>query len=197
MCKYKISVEMKYGKCNIEGTDDYNMAIEKYKEIKEDFKNTPATITLYNTEKQIEQFTTKTKLDCNFDKLYNELIDVLIRINEASAKMTELEKQYNQAKNKSYHDIEMMDIDELNEDVLFDLKKQLTQRRVTEEGNRCFYSFHNANVKIIEILKDFKESRASKLHEGTNKAYRQPYYKEHENTKRKRITILKDLKINS
>ena len=29
MCKYKISVEMKYGKCNIEGTDDYNMAIEK------------------------------------------------------------------------------------------------------------------------------------------------------------------------
>lgn len=197
MCKYKISVEMKYGKYNIDGTDDYNMAIEKYKEIKEDFKNTPATITLYNTEKQIEQFTTKTKLDCNFDKLYNELIDVLIRINEASAKMTELEKRYNQAKNTSYHDIEMMDMNELNEDVLFNLKKQLTQRRVTEEGNRCFYSFHNANVKIIEILKDFKESRASKLHEGTNKAYRQPYYKEHENTKRKRITILKDLKINS
>lgn len=196
MCKYEVQVKLNYGEMNIECGDNYNDAIAKFKKVKNDFLNVPATITLYNNDKDIEQFTSKTESDCNFTKLYNELVDTLVKINEVSTKLNEQEKELAEEKNKSYHKIEEMDYDELDVEMLLDLKKNLTKRRIVKEENREFYAFHEANCKILEILSDFKRIRPSKIHEGKNKAYRQKYYKENKNCKERRISVAKDLKLN-
>lgn len=197
MCKYTIMIGLDYGKMNVECGDNYNLAIQKYKEIKKDFYNTPATITLYNNEKHIEQFTTKTKNEYSFEKLYNELIDKIIQINEIGEELTKKEKKLAESKNNSYHMIEETDYDDLSMDILLDLKKNLTQRRLVKDENKEYYAWHECNCKIIEILKDYKEARHDKITGSKWNIYRSKYYKEGTNCKEKRISILKDLKINS
>ena len=59
MCKYIIKIDLNYGNMNVPVGDNYNKAIEEYKRIKKDFANAPATITLWNNEKNIEQFVSK------------------------------------------------------------------------------------------------------------------------------------------
>ena len=68
MCKYEVRVSLEYGKMNVNAGDNYNEALIKYKNIKNDFLNIPATITLFNNDKNIEQFTTKTNSKYDFVK---------------------------------------------------------------------------------------------------------------------------------
>ena len=49
MCsRYIINVNTKYGMQNIKAGDDYNIAIDKYREIKQFYENVPCTIKFYN-----------------------------------------------------------------------------------------------------------------------------------------------------
>jgi len=195
MCKYEVNVEMKYGKYNIP-CESYNEAMVKYKEVKNELINIPAKITVWNCEKEIKQFSATTNPELEFKKLYNNLINTLIKINKISIELSEKENSYAKSKNSSYHMIEETDYEELDLDMLINLKKTLTERRIVKEENVQYFSFHECNVKIIELLSNFKNTRADKLHKNSNQLHRSKYYKESLNAKLKRITTLEDLKIN-
>ena len=70
MCsRYIINVNTKYGMQNIKAGDDYNIAIDKYREIKQFYENVPCTIKFYN-QNDVQFIKTPEK---DFDKLYNNL----------------------------------------------------------------------------------------------------------------------------
>lgn len=195
MCKYEIKINLNYGNMNVPVGDDYNKAVEEYKKIKNDFINTPATITLWNNEKGIEQFVSKVDNKYEFKKYYNELINILIKINSLGKELVLTEKELSEKKTKSYHDIELTDYDDLSMDMLINLKKDLTIRRLTKECSKEYYAFHELNCKLIELLKDYKSARHGKLLDSCSKTYYSKFYKESSKNKDKRISMLNDLKL--
>lgn len=195
MCKYEIRVKLNYGEMNIPAGDNYNEAINQYKKIKNDFNNAPAIITLWNNEKNIEQFVSKVNNKYDFKRHYNELIDKLIEINSLGKELIETEKELANNKNENYHEIELTDYNDLSMDMLINLKKDLTIRRVTKECAKEYYAFHDLNCKLIELLRDYKSARHDKLLDSCGKTYYSKFYKESNKNKEKRISTLKDLKI--
>ncbi len=196
MCKYEVRVSLEYGKMNVNAGDNYNEALIKYKNIKNDFLNIPATITLFNNDKNIEQFTTKTNSKYDFVKKYNQIIDLLIDINEMGKELTVKEKEFSQKKNDAYHLIESTDYDELDIEMLLNFKKELTMRRSIKDENKEFYAFASFNNQLIELLSNYRNARHDRLLDNKNKTYKSKYYRESSNCKDKRVSILKDLKIN-
>ena len=195
MCKYEIRIDLNYGNMNMPVGDNYNMAVEKFKKIKDDFANTPAKIILWNNERNIEQFVSKVDNRYDFKKHYNELINILVKINELGKELVNTEKELSEKKTESYHNIELTDYDNLSIGMLIELKKDLTIRRVTKECTKEYYAFHELNCKLIELLKNYKNVRHSKLLDSCSKTYYSKFYKESEKNKDKRISILNDLKI--
>ena len=52
MCKYKMSIDMKYGCMNINLGSTYKEALEKYNKVKSDYANVPCKMKVEDTEKK-------------------------------------------------------------------------------------------------------------------------------------------------
>ena len=141
MCKYQIQINNKYGNMMINAGDNYSEAINKYKEVKDEYASITCDINFLNDGKI--QF--QKKNDNSMEKLYDNLLDVLVKIAEHEIEMSEKEEEFNRAKNANYHMIEELDISKLSDeeqlDIFKNMKTMLTKRRSIESENQKAYAF--------------------------------------------------------
>ena len=91
MCKYQIQINNKYGNMMINAGDNYSEAINKYKEVKDEYASITCDINFLNDGKI--QF--QKKNDNSMEKLYDNLLDVLVKIAEHEIEMSEKEEEFN------------------------------------------------------------------------------------------------------
>lgn len=192
---YKIKMNLKYGSFSIK-SDTYKEIMEKYNEVKEEYKNIPAEITVYKDDNVMFVKNTGEK---SFEKLYNNLIDNLIEIGKYQIEMTKNENVYGNVKNKLYHNLEELDLGELDEksqlDFLNNMKNLLTKRRITENENRKLYAFDKAYNTILDTLSNYLYKEKPVKDEASIKRYDDIYYTETKAKKKDKIKKLYNLKI--
>ena len=79
MCRYELSVNMKYGVFNMNLSDDYKTAINTYNKVKNEYEGIPCEIVVKDNGKPIF---TKVNKDNSFDEsiYYNCIISSLINL---------------------------------------------------------------------------------------------------------------------
>jgi len=192
---YKIKIGLKYGSFSLKA-DSYKECMEKYNEIKQEYSNIPAEITVYKDDKvQFVKHTGKK----SFEKLYNNLIDNLIEIGKYQVEMTKNENTYGNVKNKLYHQLEELDLGELEEtkqlEFLNNMKSELTKRRITENENRKLYGFDKAYNTILDALSNYIQKEKPIKDEASIKRYNEKYYTESNGEKKEKIKKLHNLKL--
>lgn len=191
--KYIVNVGTKFGVENIRLGDDYNLAIRKYKEIKEFYKNVPCTIKFYN-EDDI-QFTKTPEKD--FEKLYNNLIDSVISLAKYQVELCKAENKLHEVRNSLYHDLEQMDLSKMTDDeqieYLIKMKSELTKRRINEEENQKNFAFFDCFNNIYNSLCSYVGTKNKKEYRGVGR-YKTKYYTEDISTKKNRVKKLHNLK---
>lgn len=192
---YKIKIGLKYGSFSVK-SDTYKECMEKYHEIKNEYANIPAEITVYKDDKiQFVKYTGKK----SFEKLYNNLIDNLIEIGKYQVEVTREEHNYGKVKNDLYHELEELDLGELDDrkqlDFLNNMKSELTKRRITENENRKLYGFDKAYNTILDALNNYIQKEKPIKDEASVKRYNETYYTESNGKKKEKIKKLQNLKI--
>lgn len=192
---YKIKIGLKYGSFSVK-SDTYKECMEKYNEIKQEYSNIPAEITVYKDDKvQFVKYTGKK----SFEKLYNNLIDNLIEIGKYQVEVTREEHNYGKVKNDLYHELEELDLGELDDrkqlEFLNNMKSELTKRRITECENRKLYGFDKAYNTILDALNNYIQKEKPIKDEASVKRYNETYYTESNGKKKEKIKRLQNLKI--
>ena len=192
---YKIKIGLKYGSFSVK-SDTYKECMEKYYEIKDEYANIPAEITVYKDDKvQFVKYTGKK----SFEKLYNNLIDNLIEIGKYQVEVTREEHNYGKVKNDLYHELEELDLGELDDrkqlEFLNNMKSELTKRRITENENRKLYGFDKAYNTILEALSNYIQKEKPIKDEASIKRYNEKYYTESNGEKKEKIKKLHNLKL--
>lgn len=193
MCRYVVQIDLKFGIQTINCGDDYNSAIEKYKEIKEFYSSVPCTMRFYNQNEV--QFTKTPEKD--FEKLYNNLIDSMLALGKYQVELSKTEDKLHEVRNDLYHDLEETDLSKLTEeeqiDYLMKMKSQLTKRRINEIENQKNYAFFDCFTTIYDALCQYNGIREQKEGVGIGR-YKKTYYTEEMGTKKNRIKKLHNLK---
>lgn len=191
--KYIVNVGTKFGVENIRLGDNYKLAIKKYKEIKEFYKNVPCTIKFYN-EDDIQFVKTPEK---DFEKLYNDLIDSVIALAKYQVELCKTETKLQEVRNFLYHDLEQMDLSKMTDDeqieYLIKMKSELTKRRINEKENQKNFAFFDCFNNIYDSLCSYVGTKNQKEDYGA-KRYSNRYYTEDISTKKKRVKKLHNLK---
>lgn len=194
MCsKYIVNVSTKYGVENIKCGDDYNLAIDKYKEIKQFYENVPCTIKFYN-QNDVQFIKTPEK---DFDKLYNNLIDAMLDLAKYQVELTKSENKLHEVRNTLYHDLEERDLSAMSDDeqikYLREMKGELTKRRVTESDNQKNFAFSDCFNQVYNSLCNYVGIREEREDLGRSR-YKKTYYTEDMSTKKNRVKKLHSLK---
>lgn len=194
MCKYLVGISTKYGVENVNCGDDYNAAIEKYKEIKEFYSSVACTIRFYN-QNEI-QFTKTPEKD--FEKLYNNLIDSMIELGKYQVELSKAEDKLQEVRNELYHDLEEKDLSKMTEEeqisYLMKMKSQLTKRRINETENQKNYAFFDCFTTIYETICSYNHDTKDKKENANTGRYKHKYYTEEMSKKKNRIKKLHNLK---
>ena len=85
MCRYQLSVNMKYGVFNMNLSDDYKTAISTYNKVKNEYEGIPCEIVVKDNGQPIF---TKVNKDNGFDELYNKLLEVLVDMSKLQLKLS-------------------------------------------------------------------------------------------------------------
>lgn len=189
MGEYLIKIKLKYGEFSV-SANTYAECMAKYKEIKEEYKNMSCEIIVTKQEKI--QFVKQNKKD-TIETLYNELKNVMIKIGQHQIDMLTKEEKYHQVKNRLYHDLEEINLDNMSEtdkaDYLDSMKSELTKRRLIEIENRCNFAFYDCYNVILTAMEDYKNNKKSK--EGLSKQrFGNKYYKESIKVKQEKLDRL-------
>lgn len=189
MGEYLIKIKLKYGEFSV-SANTYAECMTKYKEIKEEYKNMPCEIIVTKQEKI--QFVKQNKKD-TMETLYNELKNVMIKIGQHQIDMLTKEEKYHQVKNRLYHDLEEINLDNMSEtdkaDYLDSMKSELTKRRLIEIENRCNFAFYDCYNVILTAMEDYKNNKKSK--EGlSQQRFGNKYYKESMKVKQEKLDKL-------
>ena len=160
MCKYKMSIDMKYGCMNINLGDTYKEALEKYNKVKADYTNVPCKMKVEDTEKKQVLFVKENK-ENSFEKAYNQLLSSLIEMSRMQLNLSKNEKKYTTCRNELYHDLETTDLSQLSTDeqidYLMNMKSQLNKRRIIEEENKKLFGFYDTFTKIYDLIIEYEE----------------------------------------
>ena len=192
MCKYIAKINMKFGEMSVSLGDDYAKAIDKYKEIKQEYEAIPCEICFYNSVKDDVQFK-KINKEESFDVLYERLINVLADISRYQINMSRKESKYTEVRNSLYHNLEETNLSGLTTEeqvkMLFDMKITLNQRRLIEDENqRCYAFFKNFKNICNEIMK-YNTEKEKRLTHGQGR-FGNEYYNEDLSNKKKRTKEL-------
>lgn len=188
MGEYLIRIKLKYGEFSV-SANTYAECMTKYKEIKEEYKNMPCEIIV--TKQDQVQFIKKK--DNTIEDLYKELKNVMIKIGQHQIDMLTKEEKYHQVKNRLYHDLEEINLDNMSEtdkaDYLDSMKSELTKRRLIEIENRCNFAFYDCYNVILTAMEDYKNNKKAK--EGLSKQrFGNKYYKESIKVKQEKLDKL-------
>lgn len=165
MSKYKIKVDFdcNFGIFELDGTNDFNVAKDKFKSVKEQFKDTPCTITLVNTELNTEIWAPTASLPTMADR-WNAIIDAIYDFQAAALQThkqsSEANKQINGKDNVDdmVHSLEQMNLSEMKpEDIISwveNKKSAVTIRRIVKSEQVKYASAQRAINELIEILSD-------------------------------------------
>ena len=188
MCRYKMSIEMKYGVMNINLGDIYKEALEKYNKVKSDYANIPCKMKVEDTEKNQVLFIKENK-ENSFEKAYNQLLSSLIEMSRMQLNLSKNEKKYTECRNNLYHDLETTDLSQLSTDeqidYLMNMKSQLNKRRIIEEENKKLFGFYESFTAIYDIIMEYEDNR-EKLNNMGSHRYGNEYYREDNSVKKKR-----------
>lgn len=168
--------------------------MSKYNEIKEEYKNIPCEIVVY--KKDQVQFIKQNKKD-TIESLYKDLKNIMIKIAAHQIELCTKELQYHQIKNKLYHELEELNLDDMNTeeqaDYLQYMKSELTKRRLIEIENRKSFAFYNCYNAILTAMEDYHNKKVSR-EATTQTRYKNIYYTESIKVKQDKLTkLLNDL----
>ena len=179
MCRYELSVNMKYGVFNMNLSDDYKTAINTYNKVKSEHEEIPCEIVVKDNGKPIF---TKVNKDNSFDELYNKLLEVLVDMSKLQLKLSKEEESFEKVKNAMYHSLEEDDISNLSIEEqaykLNEMKMTLSKRRLIEDENRKAYAFFNEFHKIYEVILDFEKNRKETKRRMDSSRFGEVYYNE-------------------
>ena len=191
MCKYQIQINNKYGNMMINAGDNYSEAINKYKEVKDEYASITCDINFLNDGK----IQCQKKNDNSMEKLYDNLLDVLVKIAEHEIEMSEKEEEFNRAKNANYHMIEELDTSKLSDeeqlDIFKNMKTMLTKRRSIESENQKAYAFHDTFLKIYDAIENYENKDKCKVNKNISR-FKDQYYRESPKNKQKRLSNLQN-----
>ena len=179
MCRYELSVNMKYGIFNMNLSDDYKTAINTYNKVKSEYEGIPCEIVVKDNGKPIF---TKVNKDNSFDELYNKLLEVLVDMSQLQLKLSKEEESFEKVKNAMYHSLEEDDISNLTIEEqaykLNEMKMTLCKRRLIEEENKKAYAFFNEFHKIYDVILDFEKNRKEMKRNMNASRFGEVYYNE-------------------
>lgn len=192
MCKYIIKIETEYGIMNVKA-DNYQDGMDKYRNIKEEYKNINCCIKFFKEGDDMPQFV-KTSNDKSFEKLYGNLRKSIEDLLEYSIESFKEEERCEKEYVKQYHLIEATDIEDMDSKeyhrLLMDLKVSLNKRRLSKlENLKNFAIYHYLN-NIIDALNNYEKNK-ERLEHAPSTRYGNPYYKEKMKTKEDRLKKFK------
>ena len=186
MCRYKLNIEMQYGCMNINLGDVYKEAMEKYNKVKSDYSDIPCVMTVTDNSKVL--FVKENK-DQSFDKLYNQLLSILVEMSKLQLNMSKREKKFTALRNEMYHETELLDVGQMTveqqAEYLMNMKNKLTQRRIIETENQKQYAFFDTFTKIYDLVIEYEEKKEKMEHHGCER-FGKTYYKEDASAKKER-----------
>ena len=186
MCRYKMSIEMEYGVMNINLGDIYKEALEKYNKVKSDYSEVPCKMIVKDNE---DVLFIKDNKEQSFDKLYKQLLSILVEMSKLQLNMSKKEKKFTALRNEMYHELECKDLSELNTEeqaeYLMKMKSELNKRRIIESQNQKQYAFFDTFTKIYDLVIEYEEKKEKMQHHGSER-FGKKYYKEDASAKKER-----------
>ena len=190
MCRYKMSIEMEYGVMNINLGDIYKEALEKYNKVKSDYSEVPCKMIVKDNE---DVLFIKDNKEQSFDKLYKQLLSILVEMSKLQLNMSKKEKKFTALRNEMYHELECKDLSELSTEeqaeYLMKMKSELNKRRIIESQNQKQYAFFDTFTKIYDLVMEYEEKREKMEHHGCER-FGKAYYKEDASAKKERAKKL-------
>ena len=184
--RYELNINMEYGNMRVNLGDTYNEAMEKYNKVKVDYSDIPCVMTVTDNSKVL--FVKENK-DQSFDKLYDQLLSILVEMSKLQLNMSKKEKRFTALRNEMYHELECKDLSELNTEeqaeYLMKMKSELNKRRIIETQNQKQYAFFDTFTKIYDLVMEYEEKREKMEHHGCER-YGKTYYKEDASAKKER-----------
>ena len=186
MCRYKMSIEMEYGVMNINLSDIYKEAMVKYNKVKVDYSEVPCKMIVKDNE---DVLFIKDNKDQSFDKLYDQLLSILVEMSKLQLNMSKKEKKFTALRNEMYHELECKDLSELSTEeqaeYLMKMKSELNKRRIIESQNQKQYAFFDTFTKMYDLVMEYDEKREKMEHHGCER-FGKAYYKEDASAKKER-----------
>ena len=184
--RYELNINMEYGNMRVNLGDTYKEAMEKYNKVKADYSDIPCVMTVTDNSKVL--FVKENK-DQSFDKLYDQLLSILVEMSKLQLNMSKKEKRFTALRNEMYHELECKDLSELNTEeqaeYLMKMKSELNKRRIIESQNQKQYAFFDTFTKIYDLVMEYEEKREKMEHHGCER-YGKTYYKEDASAKKER-----------
>ena len=184
--RYELNINMEYGNMRVKLGDTYKEAMEKYNKVKADYSDIPCVMTVTDNSKVL--FVKENK-DESFDKLYDQLLSILVEMSKLQLNMSKKEKRFTALRNEMYHELECKDLSELNTEeqaeYLMKMKSELNKRRIIESQNQKQYAFFDTFTKIYDLVMEYEEKREKMEHHGCER-YGKTYYKEDASAKKER-----------
>ena len=184
--RYELNINMEYGNMRVKLGDTYKEAMEKYNKVKADYSDIPCVMTVTDNSKVL--FVKENK-DQSFDKLYDQLLSILVEMSKLQLNMSKKEKRFTALRNEMYHELECKDLSELNTEeqaeYLMKMKSELNKRRIIESQNQKQYAFFDTFTKIYDLVMEYEEKREKMEHHGCER-YGKTYYKEDASAKKER-----------
>ena len=184
--RYELNINMEYGNMRVNLGDTYKEAMEKYNKVKVDYSDIPCVMTVTDNSKVL--FVKENK-DQSFDKLYDQLLSILVEMSKLQLNMSKKEKKFTALRNEMYHELECKDLSELNTEeqaeYLMKMKSELNKRRIIESQNQKQYAFFDTFTKIYDLVMEYEEKREKMEHHGCER-YGKAYYREDVSAKKER-----------
>lgn len=188
MCKYRVQIDSPYGVLNVKA-ESYQEGLDKYREIKEEYKNINCCIKFIKEGEDKPQFV-KVNEEKSFDDLYSNLRKSVKDLLEYAVETSTYEKEMDKEYVKNYHIIEESDTSIMSEEeqlkLLFDLKVSLSKRRLSKLENEKNYKLHKYLKGITKCIKDYENKYNDRDYISASR-YNGEYYTESIKEKKKRV----------
>ncbi|MCC0642218.1 hypothetical protein [Clostridioides sp. ES-S-0049-03] len=168
---YVTKIDMKYGSTQF-GFEKYNDALDKYSELKEEFKYVPCVIKLHSYVAHKDLYMKKIKAD-GFEKKYSDIKKLLNLFTEDKQKILNELSYCDKRRDEILHEIEEMNLDttSLNDklNVLKELKNILTKRRLVKGELNKYFVFDNTLNEVNQKLEKYEIKYKSLENQGKSK----------------------------
>ncbi|AKP44801.1 hypothetical protein CDIF29684_03968 (plasmid) [Clostridioides difficile] len=168
---YVTKIDLKYGNTQF-GFEKYSDALDKYRELKEEFKYVPCIIKLHSYVAHQDLYVKEIKAD-GFEKKYLDIKNLIKLFKEHKQNISDELSLCDKKKEEVLHVIEEMNLDtaSLSDkiDTIKELKNTLAKRRLVKYELNKYFAFCNTLYEIEEELKKYESKYKQKENQGKSR----------------------------